>query len=217
MRALLITAVIGALVGPAAAETIPAIIGDRAGAGLPADLAITSVHLPRSLAKVDVDPTTVDVDFPAAARPGRSSVRVRLRTGKVRSVFVPVTIAALVDVAIATHPLDPGALVTTSDVRWERRAVDPRSGSSRTPLGQQVSAPISAGEVLDDSRLTAPPPIARGTELRIEVRRGAVAIVTRGRLETAARLGGPARARLAAGALVSGVLADRTRLIVEAP
>ncbi len=217
MRAMLLAAATVALATTARAETLPTIIGDRAAAGLPPDLAILAVHLPRSLTDVDADPTTVDVDFPAAARPGRASVRVRLRAGRARTVFVPVTFALLVDVAVATHGLAPGDLVTIADLRWERRATDPRAGAARAPLGQQVNAPIATGEILDDARLTAPPPVARGTAVRVEVRRGAVAITARGRLEQPARVGATARVRLAGGALISGTLADRERLVVAAP
>lgn len=204
-----------ALCGSASADSLAQIIGDRAATGLPAELAVTAVHLPKSLAGLDVDSTTVDVDFPSAARPGRASVKVRLRVPRARTVFVPVTVGRVLDVAIALHDLVPGELITAADVRWERRAADPTTASA--PVGQRVTAVISAGDVLDDARLTAPPPMARGTEVRVIVRRGVVAIQTRGKLEQAARLGAQARVRLGTGAFVSGTLADGGRVLVEAP
>jgi flagella basal body P-ring formation protein FlgA len=206
--------VVVALCGAASADTLTQIIGDRAAVGLPAELAITAVHLPRSLAGLDLDGTTVDVDFPAAARPGRASVKVRLRAPRARTVFVPVTIGRVLDVAIALHDLAPGEVITAADVRWERRAADPTTASA--PVGQQVTAVISAGDVLDDARLTAPPPMARGTEVHVVVRRGVVTIHARGKLEQAARLGAPARVRLGTGTFVSGTLADGGRVLVEA-
>jgi flagella basal body P-ring formation protein FlgA len=204
--------------GVAEAESLEDIIGDRAAVGLPADLAVTAVHLPASLATADVDATAVDIDFPSAARPGRASVKVRLLGKRARTVFVPVTIARVVEVAIATRDLAPGEIVSSGDVRWEHRpSTAPRATVGGSPVGQVVTADVSSGDILDDARLSAPPPVARGSEVRVEVRRGAVAIHARGKLEQAARLGAPARVRLSTGSIVSGRLADADRVIVEAP
>jgi flagella basal body P-ring formation protein FlgA len=216
-RKLAVLIALGCVASTARAETLAAIIDDRAAAGLPPELAVTAVHLPRSLVALEVAPGDVDVDFPSAARPGRASVRVRLHGGRGRTVFVPVTIAAFTDIAIATRDLAPDEQVTVADVRWERRPVASGTIRASSPIGQTVNAPIAAGDVLDDARLTAPPPVTRGTEVHLAITRGAVTITTRGRLEQAARLGGPVRVRTALGTIVTGTLADRARVIVEAP
>jgi flagella basal body P-ring formation protein FlgA len=143
-------------------------------------------------------------------------VRVHLRGGRDRTVFVPVTISALADVAVATRRLSAGDLVTAADVRWERRPVDDRWRAA-SPIGQEVSAPIDTGEVVDDTRLTAPPPVARGSEVRVEIKKGAITVVARGRLEQATRVGAAGRIRTAHGTFVTGTLVDRARVVVEAP
>ncbi len=200
--------------GAAHADTLEHIIGERAAIGLPAELAITAVHVPRSLAKLDLDGTRVDVDFPSAPRIGRASVKVRIAGDRPRTVFVPVTVAPLLEVAVATRSLVAGEVVSEGDVRWEHRA---GAAAAAAPIGQQVAAPISAGEVLDDARLTAPPPVARGTSVSVEARRGGVVIQTRGKLEGSARIGARVRVRLLNGALIDGRLAAGGRVLVEAP
>lgn len=210
MRAALIAAIVLAA-GAARADSLAAIIAQRATVGLPPDLAITEVHLSPRQAALDVAPTAVDVDFPLTARPGRASVRVRI--GK-KNVFVPVTLTALAEVAIATRDLAPGEIVADADVRWERRPVE---DAAAVVIGAAVSAPIGAGQILDDARLTTPPAIARGAEVAVEVVRGAVEIATRGHLENAARIGAPVRVRLATGGLVTGNLIRADRVRVEAP
>jgi|GEM_PF-3478861 len=211
MTRLVLIAAIVAAASSAGADSLSSIIGERATVGLPANLAITAIHLSARQRALDVAPATVDVDFPQSARPGRASVRVRV--GK-RSMFVPVTFAVLADVAIATRDLAPGEVVTSADLRWERHA---SAGAATVAVGAQVSAPIAAGEVLDDARLTTPPAIPRGTEVTVAVVRGAIAIGARGHLEQAARVGGPARVRLAAGGYASGTLVRADRVRVEVP
>lgn len=216
LRLLLAALTTVAAAGAADADPLATIIAERAAIGLPATLAIATVHLPPRLALLDVAPDTVDLDFPAAARPGRASVRVRLRGAHGRTVFVPITIAALADVAIATRDLAPGEIVTAADVRWEQRPVE-RLDPGAVVIGALVSAPIAAGELLDDARLTTPPPIARGTEVVIVVARGAISITAHGHLEQATRIGATTRVRIRGGGLVTGVLAGATRVVVGAP
>ncbi len=199
---------------PAHAEPLAAIVMARATAALPADLAVTEVHLARSLAALDVAPDQVEVVWLAAPRVGRTSVKVRLRAGRVRTVFVPVTLAAVVDVAVATRDLAIGERLTAADIRIERRA---GSAGAAAPavIGQEVTAAMRAGDVVEPTRLTTPPPVARGTEVTVRVRRGRVEVVARGRLEAAARPGGPARVRLAATRmLVDGMLTSPSVVVV---
>ncbi len=207
---------LAASVRPCDAEALSTIIVDRAAIGLPSSLAITAIHLSPRLAALDVEPTTVDIDFPAAARPGRVSVRVRLTGARARTVFVPITIAALAEVAIATRDLEPGAIVTAADVRWETRPVDGRAARTAA-IGARVSAPIRADEVLDDARLTTPPAIARGTAVAVTVLHGTISIASRGRLEQSTRIGTTARVRLDNGNFASGLLIDADRVRVEVP
>lgn len=213
MRSLAFAAATALATGAARADSLTAIIDDRAATGLPADVAITAVHLSARQAAIDVAPDTVDIEFPAVARPGRASLRVRI-AGR-RSMFVPVTLAALADVPVASRDLAAGELITDADVTWELRPVT--GAAPQLAVGAVVASPIAAGDVIDDARVTAPPPVARGAEVEVVVVRGAVEIVTRGHLEQAARVGARARVRLAGGAFASGVLASRDRVLVEAP
>jgi flagella basal body P-ring formation protein FlgA len=134
-------------------------------------------------------------------------------------VWVPVAIAALSDVAIAQRALAPGDVLEDADLAIERRALaDGGAAPVATLIGARVAAPIAAGAPIGARDVTLPPPLSRGTQIAIDVRRGAVHIRGTGTLELAARPGEPASARLAATKLVvHGVLVAPATLVVGDP
>ncbi len=206
---------LAAVARDARAESIEEIVVARAATALPGEVAVVAVHAPPSLRGRALEPAQVDVEFPARPRPGRVSVRVRVGGSRPRTVIVAVGLAEVVATPVAARDLAAGTTVSAADVRWERR---PRAGRpAAVPIGQVANAAIAAGEVLDEARLTAPPPVARGRELRVVVRRGGVSVTGVGRLEQTAFVGEAARARLPSGALVRGTLVADDRLEVEAP
>lgn len=195
MRTLALMFVLGSV---AVAHAAPAeeLIRAQLGPALPPDTDVATVHLPASLAALDLAPDDVIVEIPRELRVGRRSVKVTLR-GK-RAVFVPVSIAALVDVAIAERSLAVGTVITPDDVRIETRAAEravPALGAA--VIGAKVIKPIAANTAIDAGSLTRPPPLPRGTQVTVEIHRGAVRVRGTGTLELVARPGEEATVRLA--------------------
>jgi len=173
---------------------------------LPAGLDVARVYLPAALAKLALDPARVSVDVPRELRAGRPSIKLTIR-GRA-ATWVPVAIAALVDVAIAQRDLAPGELIGEADIALERRAVaDLTAAPIATLIGASVNHALAAGAPIGTRDVALPPPLARGTQVEIDVRRGAVHVRGTGILELAARPGEAATARLTATKLVvHGVL-----------
>jgi flagella basal body P-ring formation protein FlgA len=216
MRAL----VIGALLVGTTASAAPVEDSVRAQLlpALPPDTDVAKVYLPANLAKLDVAPADVVVELPREVRVGRRSVKVTVR-GQ-RAVFVPVSVAQLVDVAIAEHALAVGDVITAADIRIETRAVEgapPAPGTS--VVGSKVAKAITAGKAVGAGDITLPPPLPRGTQVTVELRRGHVRIRGTGTLELVARPGEGATVRLAQNkTIVRGTLvAPATVVVGELP
>jgi len=196
------------------ADPIDTIVRARLAPALPAGLDVARVYLPAGLAGLDLDPARVVVELPRELRAGRPSVKLTVR-GK-PPAWVPVAIAALGDVAIAQRELAAGDVISAEDIAVERRAVaDLAVAPVATLVGAQVKAAIAAGAPVAARDVSLPPPLARGTQVAIDVRRGAVHVRGTGTLELAARPGQPASARLAATKIVvHGTLVAPATLIV---
>lgn len=160
---------------------------------LPAGTDVAAVHLPAAFAKLDVDPAAVTVELPRALAVGRPSIKLAIR-GK-RPVFVPIAIAPLVEVAVTRRALAAGAQIATDDVAIELRAVE--GAVPVSVIGATVRHPIDAGAIVTASAVALPPPVPRGTQVTVELRRGGVRVRGAGTLELAARPGEPATVRLA--------------------
>jgi len=201
----------------AVADPVEQVVRDRIAAAIPSNLGIAQVYVPASLATADVDGSTVAIDVPHELRAGRQSVKV---TVKGKTLWVPVAIAAISDVAIAQRALAPGDVIAAGDIAIERRAVaDSAAASVITIVGSTVTRPLAAGTAIAPRDVALPAPIARGTQLAIEVHRGAVVVRGTGILEASARPGEPATARLVATkTLVRGVLTGPSLLVAgDAP
>jgi len=181
---------------------------------LPANTDIAKVHLPASLAKLDVDSADVIVEMPRQLGVGRKSVKVTVR-GQ-RTVFVPVVIAQLADVAIAEHALAVGTTIGPDDVRVETRAVDQRAvANGGVVVGSKVAKAIKAGALVGEHDITLPPPLPRGTQVTVEMRRGRVRVRGTGTLELVARPGESATVRLAHNkTIVRGTLVAPSTVVV---
>ncbi len=186
---------------------------------LPPNTDIAKVYLPATLAKLDVDSSDVIVELPRQLGVGRKSVKVTVR-GQ-RSVFVPVLIGELADVAIAEHPLAIGSVIGPDDVRIETRAVEHGKAHAKggVVVGSKVAKAIKAGAFVGDNDITLPPPLPRGTQVSIVMRRGAVRVRGEGTLELVARPGETATVRLAHNkSIVRGTLvAPATVVLGNAP
>ena len=187
-----------ALVLATAAQAAPVedSIREQVVPALPPGTDIAKVYMPASLAKLDVDPANVVVEIPRVLGIGRKSVKVTV-AGKA-AVFVPVAIAKVADVAIADHALSVGQTVTDADVHIETIAIEglaPAAGGS--VIGSRIVKPVAAGKAVGAQDIALPPPLPRGTQVNVEIRRGQVRVKGQGTLELVARPGEQATVRLA--------------------
>lgn len=207
-----------ALANRVSAEPLEAIVRAKLGSAIPAGHGVAKLYLPAELAAIDTDPGRVVIELPRELRAGRPSIKLTVRGH--RTLWVPVAIAALGDVAIAQRALATGEVIGAGDLAIERRATSEISvAAPRTVVGASVTSPIAAGAVIAARDISLAPPLGRGTQIAIEVRRGAVHVRGTGTLETAARPGEPASARLAATKIVvhGQLVAPATLIVGDAP
>jgi len=213
-----LVAFVAALASRVHAEPLDAIVRARLAPSLPAGLDVARVYLPPTLAGVDTSPEAVAIELPRELHAGRPSIKITVRGH--RSASVPVAIAVATDVALAQRALAPGDVVGPTDIAIERRAVaDLIPAPPATLVGASVTTAIAAGATIAARDVALPPPLPRGTQVEVDVRRGAVHIRGTATLETAARPGGPASARLAATKLVvhGTLVAPATLVVGELP
>jgi len=207
-----------ALAGSAHADSLDAIVRDRVQPSLPAGLGVARVYLPAPLADLEVDAQRVVVELPHELRAGRSSVKVTV-PGRHAS-WVPVSVAALTQVAIAQRPLAIGDHLAATDVAIEDRALDETAPAPPASIvGATVTRAIALGAPIEAHSIAMPPPLSRGTQVAVEIVRGSVKIRGTATLELAARPGDHASARLAQTKIVvHGTLeAPATLIVGDAP
>lgn len=190
------------------------IMRDKLAPSVPAGLDVAKIYLPPALAKLALDPDKVSVEVPRALRVGRPSVKLAIRGRS--PTWVPVAIAAQIDVAIAQRDLATGDVLTADDLVVEHRAVaDFAPAQPHLLVGATVTTQVSAGAPIAQRDVALPPPLTRGTQVAIVVQRGAVRVRGTGILESAARPGESAIARLAATKqVVRGTLVAPATLLV---
>ncbi len=196
---LLIVALLACTWQAAHASPVEDVIRAQLAPALPPGTDIIKVHLPAKLARLDVSASEVAseiaIELPRELRVGRRSIKLAVRGA--HAVYVPVTIGALVDVAVAERALSVGTVITAEDVRIETRAIDGAAPLGTAVLGAKVTRPIAADGVFEPSSVALPPPLPRGTQVTVEIRRGSVRIRGTGTLELVARVGEDATVRLA--------------------
>jgi len=209
-----IIAFIAVLASRVDAEPLEAVVRTRLAPSLPAGLDVAKVYLPAALAGIDTTPDAVALELPRELHPGRPSIKLTVRGH--RSTWVPVAIAVASNVAFAQRALAPGEVISAADVAIERRALaDIIPAPTATLIGSTVTTAIAAGAPIAARDVALPPPLPRGTQIAVDVRRGAVHIRGAGTLELAARPGEPATARLAATkVVVHGTLVAPATLVV---
>ena len=204
--------VLCALGAAAHGDTIEQLVRSRVQP--PAQLGIARVYVPASVAALEVDPAKVAIEVPGELRAGRASVKVSIR-GRA-PLWVPVTLAALSQIAIAQRPLAVGDAITAGDFALEQRALD--EGSPAPPallVGATATHAIEIGSPITSRDVALPPPLARGTQVAVDVRRGAVHVRGTAVLELAARPGDHASARPAQTKIVvHGTLVAPATLVV---
>lgn len=182
---------------------------------LPAGSDVAKVYLPAKLAALDLEPDELAIELPRELRVGRRSVKVSIR-GE-RPLFVAIHVAAIVEVAIAERPLAVGTVITDADVRIETRAADPATPAlGSAVIGAKVTRPIAANTAIGATSVALPPPLPRGTQVTVEIRRGAVTVRGTGTLELVARPGDEATVRLAHNKLtLRGTLVAPATVVVN--
>ena len=198
------------------ADPIESVVRARIQPVLPAGLDVARVYLPANLATLDVDPAKVAVDVPRELRAGRPSIKITVRG---RTSWVPVAIAQLTEVAIAQRPLAPGDVIAEGDIAVERRAADTAVAAPATLIGASVTTAIDIGAPIGARDVALPPLLPRGTQITIDVRRGAVHVRGSGMLESSARPGELATARLSATRTIlrGRLVAPATLIVGETP
>ena len=196
------------------AQPLDEIIRERIEPALQGGLGVAKVHVPVQLAKLDLDPAHVTIEIPRELRAGRPSLKVTLRGRPAQ--FVPISIAQVTEVAIAQHQLAPGAVIGAGDVLVEQRALDGTTPASvNSVVGAIVTRAVAAGAPIGKGDVALPPPLSRGAQVTVEIRRGSVRVRGAATLEAAARPGEPATARLAqTKALVRGTLVAPALVVV---
>lgn len=197
-----------AAAGPAAEAEVRA----QVEATLPADLALVDLDAPADLATTDLE-----VRWKAAPRAGKT--RILVLTGpetQRRTRWVAIELAQKLAVPVARRAIAAGSVLSAADVATEERATPGALALDASALvGLRVRRAISAGAALTEADVELGPPLARGTEVQVVVRSGALAISSRGRLESAARVGDQVRVRVeATRRIVSGRLTGAGTVLV---
>ena len=209
-------ALIVALSGAAGAAPVEDVVREQLAPALPADTDIAKLYLPASFARLDVEPDDVTIELPRELRVGRKSVKVSVR-GQ-RTVYIPVTIAPLVEVAICERSLAVGATIGIADVRLETRAVETGSPApGRAVIGARVTRSIAADRVVGTGDIALPPPLPRGSDVTVEIRRGAVRVHGTGTLELVARIGETATVRINKTVVRGTLVAPSTVVVGDNP
>jgi len=206
------------------------LIGDVAYAASIADEVATQVRgvLPPGLALVQVSvpsgtrPATdgLAILWRGAPRAGAQSVQVQ--NGHDR-LWARVVLAPVATVLVARRKLAIGDTIQPGDLAREERPVEGSRGMRIDPRyldGAKVARAMAPGAVLDGGDLVMPPPVPRGTPMRVVIEVGGARVTARGVLERAAHIGERSSVRLeGAGRLIDGEVVDPTTLRIarEAP
>ncbi|MEO6777304.1 MAG: flagellar basal body P-ring formation chaperone FlgA [Kofleriaceae bacterium] len=192
-----IVIVLGALLGGTAAadprsEAVAAAIADKLQPYLPPNVGVAQVFVPAPFEHAS--PANVIVQAPASPlRPGRPSIKVTI---KHETLYVPVALAAMIDVAVVTHAVASGTVLTAQDISIEHRALAGAPAPAAQVIGATLLKDVEAGTPLGAHDLALPAPTPRGTRVTVDIARGTLHIKGQGTLELAARIGEPATVRL---------------------
>jgi flagella basal body P-ring formation protein FlgA len=189
MKALIVIALMGAV---ASADPVADAIAEKLQPMLPANVGVAQVFVPAAFA--GASPASIIVEPPSSPlRPGRPSVKVTI---KHKTLYVPVALAAMTDVAVVTHAVASGTVLTAEDISIEHRALAGAPAPAAQVIGATVTKDLDAGTPLGAHDLVLPAPTPRGTHVTVDIARGSLHIKGQGTLELAARVGEPATVRL---------------------
>lgn len=210
--------IICALAASASADPIEGVIRARLAPVVPAGFGIAKVHVPAALASLEVAPASVTVEVPGELKLGRPSIKVTVK-GK-RTIYVPVTIGKLTEVAIVNHAVAEGDVLTAADLAIDERATDIKNPApAASIIGATMTRALPGGAPIQREDVVLAPPLARGTQVAIIMQRGSVRVRGTATLEASARPGQEAVVRVGqTRTLVRGLLvAPSTVIVGEAP
>lgn len=192
-------------------------IRDQATASLPSRLLVDEITLPQGFT-VPYG-SVVEVAWRKAPEEGNAWMLLTAsQDGEVlRRAFVKLTLVAIRDVLVAQRPLVEGDVITADDLALEPR-ISAR-GIALAPealLGASVLADVEAGAPISAASVGLPAPVARGTSIKVVSVAGAVKVSAQARLETTARPGEDASARIIrTRQVVRGRLIDEHTLMLD--
>jgi flagella basal body P-ring formation protein FlgA len=193
MKALIVIAVASLWGATASADPMADAIAEKLQPYLPANVGVAQVFVPAGFA--GASPAAIIVEPPSSPlRPGRPSVKVTI---KHKTLYVPIALAAMTDVAVVTHAVASGTVLTAEDISIEHRALAGAPAPAAQVIGATLTRDVDAGTPLGAHDLVLPAPTPRGTHVTVDIAHGSLHIKGQGTLELAARVGEPATVRLA--------------------
>ena len=192
------------------------IIREQAGASLPTRLIVDEITLPKRFAVPRG--SVVELKWRKAPEEGNAWMLLTAsQDGEVlRRAFVKLTLVAIRDVLVAQRSLKKGDVVTADDLALEPRVA--MRGIALAPealVGAPVLADVDEGAPISAASIGLPAPVARGTSVKVVSVAGAVKVTVQARLETTARPGETASARIIrTRQVVRGRLVDEHTLVL---
>jgi len=180
---------------------------------LPPELALVSLSVPGGDKAASADLAVV---WHGAPRPGPTTVQLTAGSEKVwaRVIFAEVGV-----VVVARRALAPKETIRPGDLARESRPIVGGRELTLDPAyldGAQAARAITAGAPLTAGDLILPPPVPRGTEVRVVVLAGGARVTSRGTLERAAHVGERSIVRLDGIArIVEGELVDPSTIRIS--
>jgi len=150
-----------------------------------------------------------------------TTVGVRCAGEKPWKVYVPVSVVATANVAIATRHLPRGSVITADSLRLERREVTHmRSGyfgSVESALGLKVRQPILKGRALTPNQLEADHVVRRGQSVTLVVSSGGLKLNMSGKALIDGAIGQRIRVEnSSSGRVVEGIVRSREHVEILA-
>ncbi len=191
-------------------------VSEQIKAGLPAQLLLDDVQFPKGFSVPRG--SVVEIKWRKKPEEGNAWVLVSATIdGKIaRRGFAKAELVAIRNVLVAQRALKSGDIVRADDL-----ALQPRVGGGgvqlapRALIGAPVLADVELGSVVNGALVGLPAPISRGTSIQVVSQAGRVKVSAQARLETTARPGERASARIIrTRRIVRGELVDEHTLMV---
>ncbi len=198
----------------AAAPDMAEAVRARVESTLPVGLGVVTIALPVG---APVNAGNVAVRWVVPPRSGIVPLFVSWRSNHNNAHGMgQATLAPLRRVLIVSRAMAKGETLGDGDVLATERASESGLQLSVDPRGRTMAHELAAGEPLRATDLMAPAKIARGTQVRVLIRRGGVTIATEGALERPSAVGERTTARVASVPRpITGRLTDEGTLVDE--